>query len=105
VSKRLLQYAWYQSSLEFEMRAYEMMAKQYFYLQDLQKADYYLDRFQRGKFELPDSKTRELAMLGYQRKIDEIQKKSEIIDGEPEPTVNREMPVQRVMTILDKCVY
>lgn len=44
-------------------------------------------------------------MLGYQRKIDEIQKKSEMIDGEPEPTVNREMSVKKVMTILDKCIY
>ena len=52
VLKRLLQVAWFQNSLSYEMKAYEMIGHQYFYLRDLLRADYYFDRSMRGKFEL-----------------------------------------------------
>lgn len=45
------------------MQSYEMISRQYFYLMDLMKSDYYFDRFMRGKFEPVDSKTRELSKL------------------------------------------
>ena len=75
VLKRLLQIAWFVSSLEYEMKAYEMIAKQYFYLRDLFRADYYYDRYIRGKFEIESSKTRDLSMIQYARKNDIKQKK------------------------------
>jgi hypothetical protein len=34
------------------MVAYEMMGKQHFYLSDLVKASYYINRAMRGKFEV-----------------------------------------------------
>lgn len=47
-----------------------MLGMQYFYLHDLHKADYYFDRFMRGKFELKDSKIRGLNLTSFQSKID-----------------------------------
>ena len=57
------------------MTAYEMLAKQHFYMMDLKKAGYYLDRAMRGKFEVPSSKVRELALIQYHRKIEDRQDK------------------------------
>jgi hypothetical protein len=68
--KHLLQSAWYNDNFMFEMKAYEMLGMQYFYLHDLHKADYYFDRFMRGKFELKDSKIRGLNLTSFQSKID-----------------------------------
>lgn len=63
VLKRLLQVAWFQNNLNYEMKAYEMIGLQYFYMRDLAKADYYFDRFMRGKFEVGASKTRDLSLI------------------------------------------
>jgi len=65
VLKRLLQVAWATNNMQYEMLAYELTAKQYFYLSDMHKASYYLDRVMRGKFEVKSSKVRVLAMLQY----------------------------------------
>ena len=45
------------------MKAYEMIGRQYFYMRDLAMADYYFDRFMRGKFEVAISKTRDLSLI------------------------------------------
>lgn len=71
VFKHLLQAAWCYDSFQFEMKAYEMLGKQYYYLHDLKKADYYFDRFMRGKFELKDSKIRILNLTQLQSKNDQ----------------------------------
>lgn len=60
--------AWCEKNFEYEIKAYEMMGKQHFYLQDLLRAEYYMDRSTRGKFELPTSKIRELSLIQMQRK-------------------------------------
>ena len=52
------------------MTAYEMIGRQYFYMSDLQRSGYYIDRFQRGKFEIHSSKVRELSLIQYHRKLE-----------------------------------
>ena len=44
--------------METEVQAYEGIGQQYFYLGDLKKSNYYLDRMTRGKIEKADSKVR-----------------------------------------------
>lgn len=63
------------------MIAYEMLAKQHFYMMDLRKASYYLDRAMRGKFEVATSKVRELSLIQYHRKIEEREDKQAAIDS------------------------
>ena len=61
--KRLLQIAWFENDQANEMAAYSLIAKQYFYMSDLHKSAYYMDRAMRGKFEVKTSKVRELSMI------------------------------------------
>ena len=68
VLKHLLQLAWVSGNHYYEMKAYEMIGQQYFYLRNLDKAGYYMERFKRGYFELPCSKIRELSKLQYTQK-------------------------------------
>lgn len=68
VLKRMLQLAWVDKDIKVEMRAYEMIAGCYFCMQDLLRADYFIDRAMRGKFEVESSKTRELSDQNYKRK-------------------------------------
>ncbi len=68
VLKRMLQLAWIDRNITVEMRAYEMLASCYYYKQDLLRADYYMDRAMRGKFEVESSKNRELSDQNYKRK-------------------------------------
>ena len=67
--KRMLQVAWYTQNVQYELLAYEMIGKQHYYLNDLRKASYYLDRTLRGKFELKLSKVREFSNMHYKLKI------------------------------------
>lgn len=67
--KRMLQVAWYSNNLQYELFAYEMIGKQHYYLNDLRKASYYLDRTLRGKFELKLSKVREFSIMHYKLKL------------------------------------
>lgn len=62
VIKHLLQLAWVTRSHAYEMKAYELLGQQYFYLKEIEKASYYIERFKRGLFEVPESKIRELAI-------------------------------------------
>lgn len=83
-----------------------MIGKQHFYLQDLFKADYYMDRCTRGKFELPTSKIRELSLIQMQRKIDSRKVKTTMGDtGEPQPDNYKEMDLPKVMAVIDKSIY
>jgi hypothetical protein len=52
------------------MMAYEQIGIQQFYLTDLKKCHYYLDRSLRGKIEMKESKVRMLSALQYGRKLD-----------------------------------
>ena len=45
---------------EAEINAYEGLGVQYFYLGQLKKSNYYVDRMMRGKLEKKDSKIREI---------------------------------------------
>ncbi len=49
--KKQLQLAWFNNSIEMEMKAYDNLAIQYFYLGELDRSKYYNDRIYRGKFE------------------------------------------------------
>ena len=44
-----MEYAWINNDTEFEIRAYEKISIQYFYLGDLQKSKYYHERGLRGQ--------------------------------------------------------
>ena len=49
--KKMLQFSWINKAVAFELAAYFGIARQYFYMQMLEKADYYLDRSLNGKCE------------------------------------------------------
>ena len=77
-----------------------MIGKQHFYMRDLFRADYYYDRYLRGKFEVTDSKTRELSLIQYARKNDIKQSKMIILDEPPADQIRK-----RTTEMLQKCVY
>lgn len=66
------------------MIAYELIAKQYFYLSDMLKSSYYMDRVMRGKFEIKTSKVRELAMIQYSRKLESRKCKDDLDTSSPQ---------------------
>ena len=49
--KKLLQIAWVEDNMLMETRAYELLSLQHFYLQHINKANFYQDRAFRGKLE------------------------------------------------------
>ena len=49
--KKLLQIAWFEDNMNMETRAYECLSLQHFYLQHINKANFYQDRAFRGKLE------------------------------------------------------
>ncbi|TNV83686.1 hypothetical protein FGO68_gene973 [Halteria grandinella] len=71
--KKLLECAWDSNDYESEVAAFEGLAQQYYYLGDLKRAGFYLDRMQRGKVERKDSKVREmyLSQLNHKRSLKE----------------------------------
>ena len=42
--RKMLQFAWINKAQGYELLAYQGMAKQYYYMQQLEKAKFYLDR-------------------------------------------------------------
>eukprot|EP00347_Sterkiella_histriomuscorum_P024572 403330650 len=58
--KKLLELAWRLESIQFEIKAYEQLGIQYYYIGNIEKSQYYNDRAMRGKCEKKDSKIREL---------------------------------------------
>lgn len=54
-SKKLLQMAWFLGDQQFEIKAYEHLAYNYFYKQDVDKARYYSNRVFRGLIESDSS--------------------------------------------------
>lgn len=73
------------------MKAYEMIGQQYFYLRNLDKAGYYIERFKRGYFELPCSKIRELSKLQYTQKQENRDCQKLYIPPAKTEELNREM--------------
>ena len=59
--KKMLQFAWINKAVAFELAAYFGIARQYFYMQMLEKAEYYLDRSLNGKLEATYTGPRNLA--------------------------------------------
>jgi hypothetical protein len=55
VYKKQLQMAWYLDCQWFELQAYSNLGRCYFYLQNVAKSQYYMDRNLRGKLESPHS--------------------------------------------------
>jgi tetratricopeptide (TPR) repeat protein len=56
--KKQLELSWRLNDIESELRSYELIAVQHYYLGNLQKSKYYNDRSMRGKFEKKTSKIR-----------------------------------------------
>ena len=48
--KRMLQKAWSLNKLKEELNAYKHLSIEYYYLENMDKSNYYNDRYQRGKF-------------------------------------------------------
>lgn len=59
--KKMLQFSWINKAVAFEIEAYFGIARQYFYMQMLEKAEYYLDRSLNGKCEEMTTGPRNLA--------------------------------------------
>jgi hypothetical protein len=57
----MMQLAWFCDNVQFELRGYENIARCYFYMQNVQKAGFYIDRFMRGKLENPRSNQRQVS--------------------------------------------
>ena len=69
--KKLLETAWDTDDVESEVQAYEGLGLQYFYLGELKKSNYYIDRMARGKLEKQESKIRSmyLSQLHHKRHL------------------------------------
>jgi tetratricopeptide (TPR) repeat protein len=59
--KKMLQFAWFNNTTANEIHAYLGLAKQYFYSQQLERAEFYIDRAINGKIEINTSAPRMLA--------------------------------------------
>lgn len=64
----MLQYAWKENNIEYEMQSYDYLGLQYFYLGKLDKAKYYHERMVRGQFESKKSNLRGLSEEQYKKK-------------------------------------
>lgn len=64
-AKTLLLVTWFAQSIPDELAAYELLARQYYYNNQLSKSAYYQDRFMRGKFESNQSETKSLCCSNY----------------------------------------
>lgn len=53
--KKQLEISWQCNDVKEELRSYEQIGKQYFYLGDMKKAKYYSERATRGLVETDDS--------------------------------------------------
>ena len=65
--KKLIELAWILGNKEFELRAYDNIGIQYFYLSNKQKAKYYHDRFIYGLYE-KDTKVKEAIVDNFKNK-------------------------------------
>jgi len=59
---KYLQYAWTYGSDKDELMAYDLMGMQYYYMGDLEKANYYHSRMSNGKLEPNDSNTKQIGI-------------------------------------------
>ena len=67
--KKQMQISWIVESKTFEIRAYQNLARCYFYLQLTKKSEYYFDRVTRGKLESKTSAQRIIACEHYTRNL------------------------------------
>ena len=87
--KLMLQYAWITGANEFEIKAYEYLAKQNFYLQYVAKAKNYSDRALRGILENLNSCNRRIALETFrskrisEQKIDKYERNGFTVDRDP----------------------
>lgn len=74
--KKLLKVIWVESDTKQEIKLYELMALQYFYLQDIQECRKYMDRALRGKLEGEKSSVKSQTLqLGFRATEDRISTK------------------------------
>lgn len=67
--KKMMQLSWVTNTSEFEVKAFHYLAKQYFYLQLIQKSSFYQTRFLRGMLENPKSCQRTISEQLFNNKI------------------------------------
>jgi len=68
----MLQLAWVKNNFNAEMEAYDALAVQYYYLADLDRANYFHDRSMKGIREKEDSRDWTHAIQTYDKKIKEL---------------------------------
>jgi tetratricopeptide (TPR) repeat protein len=61
--KRMLQVSWAVNKISSETKAYDMIAKMFYYLGNAQKAAHYHKRALEGLVELTGSRTRQLSLI------------------------------------------
>ena len=88
--KLMLQYAWISHANEFEIKAYEYLAKQNFYLQYVAKAKNYSYRAFRGILENTNSCNRRIAQETFrskrisEQKVDKYERNGFTVDRDPQ---------------------
>ena len=70
--KKYLQLAWYLNDLDAELRAYENLGIDYFYMGEMAKANFYDRKFTEGIFEGPDSVVKKVAVNIIKNKVENI---------------------------------
>ena len=77
----MMQLSWVNNVPEYEVKSYHNLSKQYFYLQYIQKSNFYQDRFIRGMLENPTSCQRTIAEQLFKNKL-KMQSKSDKFERE-----------------------
>lgn len=99
LAKRCLQIAWIEDRPQEELIAFELIATCHFYMRNIEKCKYYLDRVMRGKLELKTGKTWKLNSLQHDRRMEDRQEK--VTDKEE---LLRRTEYNRVTYLTDKAL-
>jgi hypothetical protein len=79
VLKKALRVCWIANNSSVEIKVYELLAIQYFYMQDLTKGRQFQDRATRGKLEGVNSSSRKVGVLQGIKSDDEVPKKQKLV--------------------------
>ena len=79
ILKKALRITWIQNLPSVEIKVYEMLAIQYFYIQDITKSKQFQDRATRGKIEAATSSCRKVAIAHGIRSDDDAPNKQKLV--------------------------
>ncbi|CAI2377417.1 unnamed protein product [Moneuplotes crassus] len=87
IFKRILQKAWESYDQELELKVYENLSYEHYYLENIEKAKYYFMRYHRGWVETEDSTLRKQYIQIYMHKQHELQKNKRL---NPDEVIQKE---------------